>query len=73
VFDRLSHSSGLADEATMAATARHHRRAALLRETVAIERNTILQLRDENTIGDEVLRRIERELDLTETRYDSRE
>jgi monovalent cation/hydrogen antiporter len=72
VFDRLSHSPGLADDTTRAMTERHQHRATLLRETVAVERNTILQLREEGTIGDEVLRRLERELDLTETRYDNR-
>jgi CPA1 family monovalent cation:H+ antiporter len=33
-----------------------------------INRETAIQLRDEGRINDEVLRRIERELDLTESR-----
>ena len=53
-------------------TERHKRRSLLLRDTAAVERRTLLQLRDEGSIGDEVLRRIERELDLTETRYEGR-
>jgi monovalent cation/hydrogen antiporter len=35
----------------------------------AIERITAMQLRDENRISDEVLRTLERELDLLEVRY----
>jgi hypothetical protein len=49
----------------------HHRRTALLRDTVAVERRTLQQLRDAGSIGDVVLRRLERELDLTETRYEN--
>jgi CPA1 family monovalent cation:H+ antiporter len=40
----------------------------LIRETVRIERGTAIRLRDDGRINDEVLRRIERELDLTESR-----
>lgn len=38
----------------------------LLRETLAVERNIILQLRNEKVINDAVLRRIQRDLDLAE-------
>jgi Na+/H+ antiporter len=49
----------------------HQRRTTLLRDTVAVERRTLQQLRDAGSIGDVVLRRLERELDLTETRYEN--
>jgi Na+/H+ antiporter len=45
--------------------------ATLLRETAAVERRTLQHLRETEAIGDTVLRRLERELDLTETRYES--
>lgn len=38
-------------------------------ETLRIERETAIQLRNEGRINDTVLRRIERELDLSETRF----
>ncbi len=41
----------------------------LAREMLEVERQTALQLRNEGRINDEVLRRIERELDLSESRY----
>jgi CPA1 family monovalent cation:H+ antiporter len=37
-------------------------------ETLTVERQTIIRLRDEYIIGDEVLRRIQRDLDLAEAR-----
>ena len=40
----------------------------LSRETLQIERKTILRLRNERVINDEVLRRIQRDIDLTEAR-----
>ncbi len=46
----------------------HHRYRELSRETMRIERDTAIGLRNEGRINDEVLRRIERELDLTESR-----
>ena len=49
-----------------AETYRHLR--GIARDTVHVERQTLISLRDEGKIGDEVLRRLERELDLTETR-----
>jgi len=39
------------------------------RETAGIERDTAVRLRNEGRINDQVLRRIERELDLNESRY----
>jgi Na+/H+ antiporter len=46
----------------------HHRYLDLMRETLQVERATAVRLRNEGRINDEVLRRIERELDLTESR-----
>lgn len=46
--------------------------ADLSRNTVEIERRAILRLREEGRIGDEVLRTLEYELDLTESRANSR-
>jgi hypothetical protein len=37
-------------------------------EALLVERQTILQLRNENVISDEVLRRIQRDIDLAEIR-----
>jgi CPA1 family monovalent cation:H+ antiporter len=39
------------------------------REMLEVERQTAVRLRNEGRINDEVLRRIERELDLSESRY----
>jgi CPA1 family monovalent cation:H+ antiporter len=46
----------------------HDRYTELSREALRIERETALRLRSEGRINDEVLRRIERELDLSESR-----
>jgi hypothetical protein len=51
---------------------RHQRRISLVRDALAAERRTLHRLRNEGTIGDEVLRHLERELDLTDVRFDSR-
>lgn len=48
--------------------AHHHRYTDLVRETLRIERETAIRLRNEGRINDEVLRRIEREVDLSESR-----
>lgn len=48
--------------------AHHARHLTLTLETLRVERETAIQLRDEGRINDEVLRRLERELDLTESR-----
>jgi len=45
------------------------RLVGLIRESVGVERETMIRLRDEERIGDEVLRRLEREMDLTDTKY----
>jgi CPA1 family monovalent cation:H+ antiporter len=41
----------------------------LLRHVAAIQHATVLHLRNQNKINDDVMRRLERELDLTEARY----
>jgi Na+/H+ antiporter len=43
---------------------------AVLRELLRVERKTAVQLRNEGRINDEVFRKIEHELDLSETRLD---
>jgi CPA1 family monovalent cation:H+ antiporter len=40
----------------------------LSHESLQIERRTIIKLRNENVISDEVLRRIQRDIDLAEAR-----
>lgn len=47
----------------------HGRYIELTRETLRIEREAAIRLRNEGRINDEVLRRIERELDLNESRF----
>lgn len=49
-------------------SAEHRRLTELARELFDVQRQTMIRLRDEERIGDEVLRRLERELDLAETR-----
>jgi len=51
-------------------SADHAKALALSLELVRVERDTAIRLRNEGHINDEVLRQIERELDLTETRLD---
>ena len=48
---------------------RHLSFTEISRETTAIERDTVVRLRNEGRINDQVLRRIERELDLNESRF----
>jgi CPA1 family monovalent cation:H+ antiporter len=44
-----------------------HKRREILRELLQVERRSALELRDHGRINDEVLRRLERELDLVES------
>ena len=44
------------------------RRRGVMDGAIGVERRTMMRMRDEGRIGDDVLRRLERELDLTETR-----
>ena len=52
-----------------AVTDHHTHRGQLLRDSLAAERSALLDLRDKGQISDEIMRRVERELDLSETRY----
>jgi monovalent cation/hydrogen antiporter len=45
----------------------------LQQEALTVERRTIIQLRDEYIINDEVLRRIQRDLDYAEARLHARD
>ena len=47
----------------------YQRWTELLRQVAAIQHATVLHLRNQSKINDEVMRRLERELDLTEARY----
>jgi CPA1 family monovalent cation:H+ antiporter len=47
----------------------HYSFMEISRETAQVERETALRLRNEGRINDQVLRKIERELDLSESRY----
>jgi len=47
----------------------HYSFQEISRETARVERETAVRLRNEGRINDQVLRRIERELDLNESRY----
>jgi monovalent cation/hydrogen antiporter len=47
----------------------YRRSTELSRHVAAIQHATVLHLRNQNKINDDVMRRLERELDLTETRY----
>jgi len=49
-------------------TTDHERYVELMLETLRIERETLIGLRDEGRINDDVLRRLEHELDLNESR-----
>jgi monovalent cation/hydrogen antiporter len=51
----------------------HARYVELSREAQRVERETAISLRNQGRISDEVLRRVERELDLSESRYLLRE
>jgi len=54
------------------AAPRHVRRGQLRLEALALERSALLDLRDRGLVSDDVLRRLEYEIDLSETRYIAR-
>jgi Na+/H+ antiporter len=56
-------------EADQEHVAHHYSFVEISRETANIERETAVRLRDEGRINDEVMRRIQRELDLNESRF----
>ena len=67
--DRLA-SLHLADaDKQQAAISRRHNQLAL--SATQVERRTVVDLRNQGRINDHVLRRIERELDLTESRFEA--
>jgi monovalent cation/hydrogen antiporter len=74
IYDDLSRhyrqrlASLLPEDGNELEAARHDRYLTLSLETLRTERETALRLRNEGRINDEVLRRIERELDLSESR-----
>ncbi len=65
---RLASLAGKNGETDGASPAAHERYRDLVREMLRVERQTALQLRKEGRINDEVLRKVEHELDLSETR-----
>jgi CPA1 family monovalent cation:H+ antiporter len=73
--DMLHHYQQRLEEASMAAAttavdgANYDQYRRLESELRTVERSTILRLRDRNQINDEVLRTLERELDLLDARY----
>ena len=74
VFDDLElhyrdRMATLAEEDTDNHSARHRRYVELSRDLLRVERQTAVRLRNERHINDELLREIERELDLAESRF----
>lgn len=51
------------------ATAYHHKHERLVRDLLRVQRQTAVRLRNEDHINDEVLRKLERELDLREADF----
>jgi Na+/H+ antiporter len=66
---RLNALEGNTDAETGFRPADYDRWRDISRNVGAIQRATILHLRNQNTINDEVMRRLERELDFAEARY----
>ncbi|MGI8770035.1 MAG: Na+/H+ antiporter [Acidobacteriaceae bacterium] len=66
---RLAAVNGAGD---LAAGETYRRLRGISRDAAQTERNTLIRLRDEGQISDEVLRAVERDLDLTESRYHRR-
>src|SRR5262249_12831254 len=64
--DRLAN---LTEEEPDINSARHGRFIELYRELIRVERQTAVRLRNEGRINDELLRELERELDLAEARF----
>jgi CPA1 family monovalent cation:H+ antiporter len=73
VYEDLTHHyrerlSSLKVNASPGEVTDHERHLALSLETLRVERDTAIRLRNEGRINDSVLRRIERELDLSESK-----
>lgn len=65
---RLANLTGHDDQGVAVDREVHEHYLALLRSLITAERKVAVQLRDTGRINDEVLRKVEHELDLTETR-----
>jgi monovalent cation/hydrogen antiporter len=65
---QLTNLVGKDDQGVVADRRAHARYLELLRSLLGTERQTVLRLRGTGRINDEVLRKVERELDLTETK-----
>ena len=65
---RLANLTGEDDAEIGANPAKYARYFAITRELLRAERRTAVQLRNENRINDEVLRKLEHELDLSDAR-----
>jgi monovalent cation/hydrogen antiporter len=59
----------LTEEEVDVRSARHMRFVELSRELIQVERRTAIRLRNEGRINDDLLRQLERELDLAESRF----
>jgi Na+/H+ antiporter len=70
--DRINRANGDPDPEVHTSATLLNRRLTLIRNVSAIERKTLHKLRNEDFIGDEVQRSIERELDLSESRSEIR-
>ena len=73
IYEDMTHHyrqrlASLKAEANSGEITDHERYMELSLETLRVERETAIRLRNEGRINDAVLRRIERELDLTESR-----
>jgi Na+/H+ antiporter len=69
--DRLEALSGSEDEAPQTDPELFRKRQQMYLKTIQRERSILLRLRNQGTIGDDVQRRLERELDLSESRFAS--
>jgi CPA1 family monovalent cation:H+ antiporter len=69
--DRLEALSGSDGEAPQTDPELFRKRQQMYLKTIRRERSILLRLRDQGVIGDDVQRRLERELDLSETRFAS--
>ena len=65
---RLSALDGKTRKEGQGGTEAYRQLASIAQETMQVERRSLIRMRDEGKIGDDTLRLLERELDLTETR-----
>ena len=66
---RMNLIDGTSDEGTGLTVGHYDQMRDLSKHVQALQRATILHLRNENQINDEVLRKLEYELDLVEARF----